>query len=184
MAITKHPVPLIFQDTVFKKLLPHLQYWKKGLHNYACHIFVLSVKIEADFAELWEPITAKIAVLFQSELAANIEIWNIYFVILVKEKVSREVKYKVEQNKFCCRKLVEDNLQKAAHSDEEITALLEAKIFNLDIIDKPIADELLVSTTASFLEGANEADIVKVLANFQTNQQFDKYYRNFKKLQK
>jgi hypothetical protein len=184
MAITKHPVPPIFQDGLFKKILPQLQYWRKGLHNYACHLFVLCAKTEADFTELWEPLTAKIAVLFQSELKANIEIWNIYLVILVKERVSREVKYKVEQNKYCCRKLVEDNLLKTAHSDEEITALLEAKIFNLDIVGKPIADELLLSTTASFLEGANEADIVKLLTSFQSNQQFDKYYQRYKKLQK
>ena len=184
MAITKHDLPAIFNDAIFKKLLQNFQYWKKGLHDYSCHIFVLSIKTEVDFAELWEPITAKIAVLFQSDLAKNIEIWNIYFVILVKERVSREVKYKVEQNKFCCRKLIEDNLAKAVHSDEEVTALLETKIFKLDLVDKPIADNLLRSTTASFLENSNEADIVKLLANFQSNQQFDKYYRSYKRSQK
>ncbi|MXV51924.1 hypothetical protein GS399_13155 [Pedobacter sp. HMF7647] len=181
MEIIKSDLPAIFTEPVFAPVRPRLQYLKKELDQYFVHMFVFLPKDEEEIVKLWEPLNARIAVGFQTELAEGIEMWNIYFLILCPFKVARQLKYTIEQNKFCSRKLVEDQLAEDL-DDGRIAKLLEKKLFTLVIPALPPPSELMNKTTAELIE-AEDPVILTALKDFKaSNKQFDKFYKHYKKL--
>tara|TARA_Y100001933_G_scaffold183498_1_gene182348 strand:+ start:201 stop:656 length:456 start_codon:yes stop_codon:yes gene_type:complete len=54
----------------------------------------------------WNDLTNAVAMEIQSVSSTSIEIWNIYIVFLVGEKVSDQLKNLIEQDKFSARKIV------------------------------------------------------------------------------
>src|ERR1700733_14796549 len=135
MAMIKLPVPEIFIEDVFASVRNEISYWQKGMSEYVCHLFVIQINEENTLAEVWEKVSARIALEFQVELSHDIEMYNIYLVFLVRLGISKEVKYKIEQDKYCCRKLVEDELGEADFTDEYISNLIGEKIFTMNTID-------------------------------------------------
>jgi hypothetical protein len=182
MAITSAELPDIFTEPVFKPVKKHLRYLKKKLDNYSAHLFVLLPKDEQELEKFWDILNARIAVGFQTELELSIEKWNIYFLILCKFKVSRQLKYTIEQNKYCSRKLVEDQLKLPQKTDAFIQHLIDEKIFTLTVPVIPSPEKLISTTTAEIIT-EDDPYIVSALKGFTANnKQFDKFYKQFKKL--
>jgi hypothetical protein len=181
MEIIKSDLPVIFTEPVFDPVRPRLHYLRKELDHYFVHLFIFMPRDEAEITKFWEPLNARIAVGFQTELAEGIEMWNIYFLILCPFKVERQLKYTIEQNKFCSRKLVEDQLT-GDLNDDRIAELVEKKLFVLVIPALPPADELMNKTTAELI-AAEDPDILTALKDFKaSNKQFEKFYKHYKKL--
>jgi hypothetical protein len=181
MAIIKSDLPGIFSEEVFDHVRPRLQYLKKELSNYCAHLFIFLPENEEAIAKYWEKINARIAVGFQTELTESIEMWNIYFIILCPFKVSRQLKYTIEQNKFCSRKLVEDQLE-GPLDDGPVSALIDKKIFSLVIPAMPSPENLINKSTADLI-AENDPHVVAALKDFKaSNKQFEKFYTRYKKL--
>lgn len=112
-----------------------IKYWKKNEETFNVHIFTVELKLHQRLKDIWEIVNSDIALEFQAQLEVNIERWNIYIVFLVKEKIDSIVKYEVEQNKYCSRKIVIDEFLYT--NETEICSFIYSKLFDITMNDKP-----------------------------------------------
>jgi len=98
-------------------------------------VFSFFFESEADLNDKWEFVTSSIAVDYQSELEdedQEFERWNIYIFFIVKESISDQLKYKIENDKFSCRKIVQDNIDESSYEDS-IKEMIQKNIVNSDL---------------------------------------------------
>jgi hypothetical protein len=182
LQIKELPENLLLNTT--KEYNNQLQYWTYNVDAktpYSCHLFTLICKDNDELKDYWEDITDNIAVNFQVDLENEIERWNIYLIFLLENEVPKEIKYKVEQDKYCCRKLVEDSLKTSSFSEEFIKQLIQDKIFSVRQIN---SDRLLASADRSIemIIKATNTTILDALEGFKSNKQIGMYYSKFKGL--
>lgn len=84
---------------------------------------------------MWKKINNIIATYFQSNLNKNVEKWNIYLFFFVVDKVSRDVKYKIEQDKYCSRKIIIDSNEEWL-DENKIMNYIQMQLFTLKIEKK------------------------------------------------
>jgi hypothetical protein len=101
------------------------------LHN-AIVTFVLFPD-EKSLKDNWEKITSSIAACIQGQTDDVFIKWNIYLLLLCETNVSKEIKYEIENDKFCCRKIVEENFSKEDLSDSGKKILISSKVTMEDI---------------------------------------------------
>ncbi|MED3541310.1 ABC-three component system middle component 1 [Bacillus toyonensis] len=106
--------------------------WIKDQENYQVYIFTAVFEDQEELKEKWQPISSDIALHFQGSLQSNIEIWNIYILFIVRGKVSNELRYFVEQNKYSSRKLVVDKRRESI-SEIDIQEIVNEKLFDLKL---------------------------------------------------
>lgn len=78
------------------------------------------------------------ALKYQSKISNVVDKWNIYIIYLCQDSATKELKNKIENNRFSNRKIVEDNFQTEL-TDEKANELIIKHITNTDLI-KAIAD--------------------------------------------
>lgn len=103
----------------------------QSLHN-AIVTFVL-LPDEKILKDNWGKITNSIAACIQGQTDNVFIKWNLYLLLLCKTMVSKEVKYEIENDKFCCRKIVVENFSKGDLSNREKNKLISSKITMEDI---------------------------------------------------
>ncbi len=84
-------------------------------------------KNELELRDNWEKINNVLSEYLEDFIEENSVRWNIYIVYLVDEKVSKELEYKIENDTFFSRKIVEDNYILDL-SDENINKLISNHI--------------------------------------------------------
>ncbi|MFV5685093.1 ABC-three component system middle component 1 [Flavobacterium sp. GB2R13] len=96
--------------------------------------------LSKDFEENdnWEKISEEVALKYQSKISDTVDKWNIYIIYLCQDIATKELKNKIENNRFSNRKIVEDNFQTEL-TDEKAYGLIVKHITNTDLI-KVIAD--------------------------------------------
>ncbi len=161
-----------------------LEYWIYDMDAktpYSCHLFTIVCNDYLVLNDIWEDLTENIAINFQINLQEEIERWNIYLLFLLENEVPKEIKYKVEQDKYSCRKLVEDNLKKTIFSEDDISRLIREKIFTVHAETKK-ASESVPAVDKKIETIIKEADgnILKALKGFKSNQQIASFYSKFK----
>lgn len=120
----------------------NLNCWKKD-NSEPMYIFTKQFDNEKDLIDNWKGINNSIAVEFQSQLENIVSIWNLYLIFFIKDSVSIEHKYEIEQDKYSTRKIVKDGFS------EDEKKYIEDKLFNLEISntstqnDKSLEDVLL-----------------------------------------
>ncbi len=125
-----------FLDELFPQLNPRLT---KIEYIGTVSVFTFFFEQGKDLREHWENITNAIAAYYQSEFEADeqaFERWNIYVFFLVKEPVRTQLKYRIENDKFSCRKIVIDEFAEV-FSDEMILQLIDENIINNDLALSP-----------------------------------------------
>lgn len=122
-----------------------LNLWKNNYESFDTYIFSIFFT-EQELTELWENLRNDIALYFQSNLEKEIELWNIYIIFFIENSiVQKELKYKVENDYYCARKLVIDNVGEIKDNEEKIKAEINKKLFGLEILESTTArniDEL------------------------------------------
>jgi hypothetical protein len=115
----------------------HFKLWIKEdeAQKYKMYIFSVTLNSVAELSLLWEKFTNDIALNFQAKLKENIELWNIYVVFFVNEKVNKDLKYTIQQDLYSSRKIVIDNF-KFRFNDKYLQFYLEKKLFRLKINKK------------------------------------------------
>lgn len=131
-----------------------LEYWTYDVDArapYSCHLFTMVCDDNAALNDCWEDITENISINFQVNLEKEIERWNIYLLFLLENEVPKEIKYKIEQDKYCCRKLVEDNLKTNDFSEEYISELTNEKIFSIHSVKNEVNMSVPLIAFSSFV---------------------------------
>ncbi|MPM22696.1 hypothetical protein SDC9_69154 [bioreactor metagenome] len=111
-------------------------------------VFSFIFDSENILSQNWKSITGTIASYYQSKIedeGRDFECWNIYILFIVKEEVSAQLKYKIENNKFSSRKIVQDKMSNSINADL-ISQLIREHIVNSDLdISEPA--EIIESTS-------------------------------------
>jgi hypothetical protein len=109
--------------------------WVKGQEKYEINIFTVLLDNNEQLNNCWEELTNDIAVHFQSLLDKDIEIWNIYVLFLIKEVVDKDLKYKIEQDKYSSRKIVCDDFKAIMGEslDLQIKSIIDNKLFGFQL---------------------------------------------------
>lgn len=118
-----------------------LKCFKKNANNFNIYIFTNFYENGKELEETWNELNNDIAFHFQTKIEKDIERWNIYIVIFVAEEIQASLKYSIEQNKYCARKIIIDNF-KEDYETETIVRELKKKLFDIDIdfLEKKEAD--------------------------------------------
>ena len=90
---------------------------------------VLFVKLDErdSLMARFDNFTSSISVILEKYLKNDFERWNAYILYLVKDNLNKEKKYKIENDTFFARKIVEDNYTLDL-SDENIKKLISSHI--------------------------------------------------------
>ncbi len=94
--------------------------------------FVLAESSDIGKSESWKNIAEAIALKYQSKLETVYEKWNLYIIFITKDVTSKELKNKIENDKFSSRKIVEDSYNGDFNTDEA-NRLIVKHITNSDL---------------------------------------------------
>ena len=162
-----------------------LEYWIYEVvakAPYNCHLFTLICNDNEALNDYWEDLTENIAINFQINIENEIERWNVYLLFLLENEVPKEIKYKVEQDKYCCRKLVEDNLKITNFSEDYISGLITEKVFSIHTAKKKDDGSVPHQIDKNIETIIKEADnnILRALKGFKSNKQIAPFFSKFK----
>ncbi|MBB6610474.1 hypothetical protein H7F15_05460 [Pontibacter sp. Tf4] len=103
--------------------------------SFKSHVVTVCMSDSGELEDNWEKINSSIPVFLDDELASEFERWNLYLLFFVYEPVSKHLKYKVENDKFSCRKIVVENFHTydAPELENQIENIISNKIFNVDL---------------------------------------------------
>lgn len=109
-------------------------YHYRNEDNFRINIFFLEADSDI-INENWKRFSNMVAANYQnSEYMSNREFdrWNFYIIYISKDNVSKELKNKIENDKFSSRKIVEDSYDKE-FNDDEANRLIVKHITNADL---------------------------------------------------
>jgi len=94
-------------------------------------VFFIYPQNEKLLKEKWEDIANLIAVDFQARQTDGYQVWNIYLFYVVNSIVTKELKYKIENDTFSSRKIVVENIaDKDLMINEHILNNISVKLIN------------------------------------------------------
>lgn len=108
---------------------PNLESYQKNDNGVNITIFHMNLLHGDKLCSLWEEINSEIALCFQIELEKPIDRWNIYLVFLSSEIIESDLKYTIEQNKYCTRKIIYDGVK--IEGKEYTEKYIDKKLFEL-----------------------------------------------------
>lgn len=111
----------------------------------------------------WEAITSTIASYYQSkfdEEANEFERWNIYILFIIKESVSTQLKYKIENDKFSSRKIVKDKVLDTLSMDL-ISQLIWGHIVNSDLDISELNDFESSGRNSTYSNGSKIYELIE-----------------------
>jgi hypothetical protein len=85
-----------------------IQYKAEVLDLGTLHTFFLTFTSEKKLQEFWPTVSNFIAIYFQSKLEDDFGKWNTYLFYSIGKEISRDLKYKIENDTFSSRKIVID----------------------------------------------------------------------------
>ncbi|MGF7028982.1 MULTISPECIES: ABC-three component system middle component 1 [Sphingobacterium] len=111
---------------------------KVGLYQVSflgtINVFTLLFPTENLLKEQWKDLYSSIAAYFQADLpsSAEFERWNMYIFYVCRESVEKELQYKIENDRFACRKIVLGNYKEEVN-DEAVEKIISHHITNTDL---------------------------------------------------
>ncbi|MDR3047411.1 MAG: hypothetical protein LBU51_07350 [Bacteroidales bacterium] len=150
-----------FLDELFPQFIPQLS--KTELVG-TISVFSFFFENENLLNDNWESITSSIGSYYQSEFEdeeKEFERWNIYILFIVKEPVSTQLKYKIENDKFSSRKIVQDKMIIFLDKDS-IHRLIEEHIINNDLDGSILENHEAYNSKSSY---SNNSKIYGLIEN-------------------
>lgn len=95
--------------------------------------FVATFRSTADCVQYWENINENIAVLSQRYLHGEAAPWNVYLLISTPEDLLKDVKYKIENDRYASRKITVAHYELPENTNEPHLIFLENIIFARDL---------------------------------------------------
>jgi len=94
-----------------------------------CFSFLIT---STDLENIWQSITNEVAMNYIAHLENGFSKWNCYIVFLCSSEISKDLKYKIENDKFAARKILLEGISETI-SEDEITIIINNKILDLNI---------------------------------------------------
>jgi hypothetical protein len=177
--IKRESLSEIWDDDYYTVIKNGMKYWTNAMDGYNCHIFTCELSVD-QITEFWNNIVSLIATNFQASLKLEVERWNIYLIFLTTDKGSKEMKYRIEQDKYCCRKLVEDGLKADSLTDKGIIDLLEKILFTIEV--GAVATSRSEESSAAIIQ-KRSTGIFNALEDFEFNKHIAPFYDKLLKSQ-
>jgi len=95
--------------------------------------FVAAFDSTANCIRYWEKINENIAVLSQGYLHGETAPWNLYLLISTPEELLKDVKYKIENDRYASRKITVAHYELPENTTEPYLTFLENIIFARDL---------------------------------------------------
>lgn len=116
----------LYQDDI--SLYKNNADWKINVFIFHSNYDTLKLK--------WDKVSSAVAMCYQADVndENEFEKWNLYIIYICTEKVDKELKAKIENDKFSSRKIVEVNFAEKV-TDETSNNLIIEHITNTDLID-------------------------------------------------
>lgn len=137
---------------------------------------IISALVKTDSSNLqsnWKKINSLLSELLDEYLDNSFKKWNVYILYLITDEVSKELKYKIENNTFFARKIVEDSYMFEL-SDENIKKLISEHIDFADLkINMTQPTQSTYESSSEIYkklkdaETINEAQIVEMLKSLE-----------------
>ena len=100
-------------------------------------MLVIIIKINSEYLnDSWKKLNSLLSEYAEDFIDNSFERWNIYILYTVTNTVSKELNYKIENNTFFARKIIEDNYSQELN-DENIKNLISKHITLTDIKQIP-----------------------------------------------
>jgi hypothetical protein len=98
------------------------------------NVFTLFFEEENLLKQNWKDLYSSIAAYFQADLpsSAEFERWNMYIFYICRETVEKELQYKIENDRFACRKIVLGNC-KGEIDEKVVKKIISQYITNSDL---------------------------------------------------
>lgn len=98
------------------------------------NVFTLLFEEECLLKNNWKDLYSSIAAYFQADLpsSAEFERWNMYIFYICRETVEKELQYKIENDRFACRKIVLGN-RKDEINEGFVEKIISQYITNSDL---------------------------------------------------
>ncbi|MCG3692499.1 ABC-three component system middle component 1 [Aliarcobacter butzleri] len=155
------------------------QYFISELHLIEKDSIILIMKLNEidklmeNNGKLFDNLTSTLSMLLEEYLQDDFKRWNVYFIYITAEPVTKEIKYKVENDTFFARKIVEDNYLFQL-SDENIKNIISEHIDFTDLkinVTQPI-QEIYESNSEVYLklkdkDSINEKQIDEILKSLE-----------------
>lgn len=155
------------------------QYFISELHLIEKDSIILIMKLNEidklmeNNAKLFDNLTSSLSMLLEEYLQDDFKRWNVYFIYITAEPVTKEIKYKIENDTFFARKIVEDNYLFQL-SDEKIKDLVSEHIDFTDLkinVTQPI-EKKYKSNSEIYLklknrDSLNETQIDEILKSLE-----------------
>jgi hypothetical protein len=149
-----------------------------------CHIFSIQIESETQLEKIWEPITNRIAIDFQAEFDDEYESWNVYVIFVADFEVSRDLKYKIENDKYSSRKIVMDEIQPSTDEDEIDERILN-RIFRFNIVtDEDETRDDTLPDLSRIIDNKLYTYISDIIIEGQTVEGLEERSRVFNKIKK
>ena len=143
----------------------NLQLWENNIEEFSTNIFTIFLSND-NLNEIWESLTAKIAFHFQSNIELEIELWNIYIIFFLENKIiQKDIKYKIENDQYCARKIILDDIGDIKDNEDKIKHEISKKLFNLEIplFTNPSSIEELEKSINEFDPRLSKLDLINKL---------------------
>lgn len=129
----------VYSDDILKDLSNRFQYlsFTYSVKDIGVKISVFLVQGKSSDIkqeDSWRLISEEIALKFQSKMDSKDDKWNLYIIYVCSDKVDKELKAKIENDKFSSRKIVIAN-QTERLKKESVNNLIVQHITNTDLID-------------------------------------------------
>jgi len=153
-------------------------YHYRNEDNFRINIFFLEANSD-DIMENWKRFSNMVASNYQNfEYMSDREFdkWNFYIIYISKDNISKELKNKIENDKFSSRKIVEDSYDKEFNNDEA-NRLIIKHITNADL--KEIVESTQEVTISTYIPDNEKlwkllVDEVKVIGDRKAQEEFIK----------
>lgn len=134
--------------------------------------FTVKFKRAEELDIYWEEIVAEIAINYINEQTDTFSIWNCYCVFLCSQQVPKELKYKIENNKFAMRKIVIDSFPNLDVESKVIEAL-NKRILSFNIKANLVSQEKKLARPPVILSSLSINLLKEGLSTDRTNQSID-----------
>lgn len=146
---------------------PNLKSYQKNDNGVNITIFHMNLLYGDKLCSLWGEINSEIALYFQTELEKPIDRWNIYLVFISSEIIESDLKYIIEQDKYCTRKIIYDGVE--IDKEENMEKYIDKKLFELEFKSNLVNSNKKISIKKSIEK------IYPKLIKIIENEDFSKY---------
>jgi len=105
----------------------------KDDETFGYNILIFNSDIK-ELANKWNKVASAVSMIYQANIETEFEKWNLYIVFVCSDKVPKELKAKIENDKYSSRKIVEGNIN-VELTKEVINCIIKKHITHSDLID-------------------------------------------------